>query len=623
MFRPIPHRHPGFRAAGLALSAVLLIALAAAPAGAADPEAVTVSTNAPQAAWQGQTATTSNPTSIVDSSLGCKAPTRALDPACDQLFLTVEPPASGLYNTEIAIDAPDGDDYDLFVFDGAGNLVGTSATASGDETIVLSQLPAGTYEVVVEAWLVVPGGSYTGSVTLDTSVTEEETARTYRGTRVGPDFEGTPANQPAGRRGQPLRLQVADVGREAAEPTLGVTQAGTAFYAAGTFDGVAGTARTEILRSRDGGVTWESVHPELPPPLEGEPPATLDPYVYVEEDTGRVFSIDLYVGCSYLLYTDDEGESWTRNPLACGDFVNDHQTLFAGPPPPTLETSGYAEVLYYCFNRVADSSCGRSLDGGDTFLPTRDPAYLGVNEEGDFCGGLHAHVSTDTDGRVFLPKGHCDVPSVSISEDGGDSWQVVKITEHIEAADHEVNVAVDSENNLYALWWDAEDRLPYLATSTDHGETWSTPLMIAPPGVHEVNFPTIAAGDPGRIAITFPGTTSQAHGDLRRPWNSYVVVSTDALDADPTFHWTTANDPADPVHRGNCGPGRCGNMFDFLDIVVSPHDGSMWATAVDTCTGDCVDGTGAPDAMVGLAIRQLRGPSLWESGSKQGGGRKR
>jgi hypothetical protein len=601
----------------LTLVTLLALALSAGAARAAEPAEGSVSPTAPSTGWQGQPATTSNPTTIVDSSLGCRAPTRSLDPACDIYHLTLEAPATGLYNVEITTTTSAGNDYDLYVFDGGGALIGHQATGSGNEKVVLSQLPSGAYEVVVEAWLVLPATSYQGAATLDTSVTEDETARTYHGTRVGPGFEGTPANVPAAKKGQPLKVRATYVGREAAEPTVGVARNGTAFYAAATFDSAVGTARTEILRSRDGGLTWQSVQPRLPAPLESEPPTTLDPYVYVEEDSGRVFSIDLYVGCSYLLYSDDEGETWTRNPLACGDFVNDHQTIFAGPPPANLETQGFPEVLYYCFNRVADSSCGRSVDGGDTFLPTRDPAYIGVNDEGAFCGGLHAHLSTDGEGRVFLPKGHCDDASVSISEDGGDSWQVVKINDFIEVADHEVNLAVDAANNLYALWWDAADRLPYLATSTDHGQTWSTPLMIAPPGVHEVNFPTLAAGDPGRIALTFPGTTSQAQGDLRRPWNSYVVVSTDALAENPLFTWTTANDLADPIHRGNCGPGRCGGMFDFLDMVVSPHDGSAWATAVDTCTGGCVNGTAPAAAMDGVVVRQVRGPSLWASGHKK------
>jgi len=71
---------------------------------------------------------------------------------------------------------------------------------------------------------------------------------------------------------------------------------------------------------------------------------------------------------------------------------------------------------------------------------------------------------------------------------------------------------------------------------------------IAPPGVHEVNFPTIDVGDPGKIAITFPGTTSTlGHKDLTRTWNSYVVVSTNALAANPLFLSNTANPKNDPV----------------------------------------------------------------------------
>jgi hypothetical protein len=64
----------------------------------------------------------------------------------------------------------------------------------------------------------------------------------------------------------------------------------------------------------------------------------------------------------------------------------------------------------------------------------------------------------------------------------------------------------------------------------------------------------VIAGDPGKIAITFPGTTA----NIVNPAN-------------------------DPIHRGDC-PSRCGRMYDFLDAVISPTDGSVWASFVDTCT---------------------------------------
>lgn len=184
------------------------------------------------------------------------------------------------------------------------------------------------------------------------------------------------------------------------------------------------------------------------------------------------------------------------------------------------------------------------------------------------------------------------------------------MSSNIPIASNDPAVASDTAGNLYYVWWDQKHHLPYLSISRDHGATWSTPLMIAPPGVFEVNFPTITAGDPGKIAITFPGTTVNDQQDSTRPWNSYVVISTNALDPDPLFLSNVANDPNDPVHRGDC-LGRCAGMFDFLDIQVSPADGTPWATAVDTCTGACVTNpNAAPDSMRGIAIQAPGVPIL-------------
>jgi hypothetical protein len=444
----------------------------------------------------------------------------------------------------------------------------------------------------------------------------------FTGQRITAGFTGVPASTPVPYDGEHLEVQAVDVGRQSAEPTIGVKADGTAFFAAGAFDGPAGLARTEVLRSEDDGLTWTSVQPRIPTTNRTLPPTTLDPYVYVDEGTGRIFNPELYLGCSYMSFSDDDGESWLTNPVACGDVVNDHQTVWTGPPPANLAPlmTLYPNVLYYCFNRIVDANCGRSLDGGLTFIPTATPAFLGFDPAaGGLCGGLHGHIKVDDDGRLFLPKGHCGNPWLGVSEDGGDTWRRVQVSNRVSSRDVHTAVDVDDAGNVYYAWYDSQRRLPYLAVSTDHGRTFGDPIMIAPPGVFEANFPVVTAGAEGRVAVMFPGSTVNNRDDKSRPWNSYHVLTTNALDAEPLFLSTTANPVNDPIHRGDCN-GRCAGMFDFLDLITSPADGGFWSAITDTCTtrsacieggiGNSNSGRGVAADAVGLAVKQIGGPLL-------------
>lgn len=422
----------------------------------------------------------------------------------------------------------------------------------------------------------------------------------------------------------PLVISATKIGRKAAEPTLGVTKAGNAFIAAGDFDGLSpANPRTLVYGSTDGNRSWHNVTPLV----AGQPvsPATLDPYIYVDPVTGRIFNDDLLVGCSYLTWSDDEGKTWTKgNPLACESPVDDHQTLVTGNPIAGITTTGYPRIVYYCVNKIADVSCARSTDGGTTFRITGNPAYMGVEQPSDgspnrgaatLCGGLHGHIATDPAGRLFVPKGHCDQPWVSISEDAGSTWKQVRVNPML-VASHQTSVASDTAGNLYYSWIGAGDLLPYLSVSRNHGRSWGPALLIAPPGVAAVNFPSIDASTPGHLVVAFPGTTAR-DATAARPWNYYVAVSTDALASRPTFHSTTANPVKDPIHRGAC-LDRCAGMFDFIDVVAAPRTGELWAAAVDTCTSiTCIqaEGPGLPSTQAagdaqGVVIRQLSGPGL-------------
>lgn len=417
------------------------------------------------------------------------------------------------------------------------------------------------------------------------------------------------------------------IGIPSGEPTLGVTNEGNVFTVA-----IQTNTRVEIMRSKNEGGTWEIVSPKLPNGRNAQL-LSFDPYIWVDDAEGadRIFTIDLTIACAYLSFSDDEGENWTTNPLACGRPVNDHQTLFSGPPATSL-TVGYPNIVYYCWNDIATSSCGKSLDGGITFHPTGAPAFVGPNpNQQRSCGGLHGHGHVDLKGNVYLPRGYCGQPYVSISRDEGKTWTNYQVAKN-GANDHEMSVATDPKGNIY-ITWVGPDRLPYLAISKNGGKRWSKPMMIAPPGVNETNLPSLDVGSVGKVAIAYMGTenspgmnkkgewpnqggcsalTSCPSGDEyeKTTWNAYMTVTTNALADRPVFYSATVNDKDDPIKRGRCGPGRCDTtIYDFIDITIAP-DGQVWSSWVDACTIVCTDPKATSNAGNDGLIGRLMGIRL-------------
>ena len=422
------------------------------------------------------------------------------------------------------------------------------------------------------------------------------------------------------------RIENIKVWDHSAEPTLGVNPGGDVFYVAADLDGdeVANGRRVpnqvHVFRSEDEGDSWTDVSPMAGPVRRHA--VTLDPYILVDElpdgDTARIFNIDLTVACSYLSYSDDNGQSWLTNPLACGRPVNDHQTLFAGPPASST-TIGYPHLVYYCWNDVATSSCTKSLDGGITFHPTGSPAFAGI-DDGSLCGGLHGHGVVGADGTVLLPREYCDRPYLAISKDEGRSWTTVQVSK-METNGNDPSVAVDDKGNIYYLFVGADDRLPYLVYSRNDGKSWSKPVMVGAPGLREANLATLDVGDPGKVAIAYMGSTNvkitkskdpdeaDKRDHLQATWNAYLTASVDVFDRNPTFITGQVNDSDDPIKRQTCGPGRCGRVFDFIDVFVSP-DGTPWAAFTDACVADCVSkgfGEMGDEAFIGHLVG---GPKL-------------
>ena len=393
-------------------------------------------------------------------------------------------------------------------------------------------------------------------------------------------------------------------GRRAMEPSLAFASDGRLLFQAWElrtgFPG--GAPPMPALLRREFGGAWSDVSPGG----AGTHPTSLDPYMHVDRATGRIFTLDWIAHgvpfCSTLSFSDDNGDSWTTTPLACGGF--DGESIGTGPPV-TSRPIGYPNLVYYCTGASLGSgdplttpSCSKSLDGGLTFLPTGGIPYQLTGAEGIFPGWA-GDPTVGPDGTLYLPKRHEGMPQVAISTDEGATWTRVVVARNGSAgAAPRMSVAPDG---TLAYTWIADDHLPYVAISRNGGRRWSRPIEIAPPGVDEAALARVASGPRGTLAIAYVGTTNAPGG---RPyyaycnvllsdcddgryagvrWNGYLALLERPATPHPVIRTTTVNAPGSPIFVGGCSAdGACKAVLDFVDLDFD-RSGVPWAAFVDDC----------------------------------------
>jgi hypothetical protein len=470
---------------------------------------------------------------------------------------------------------------------------------------------------------------------------------------TAPGFQGLHANDtvsvlPAAFGGG-FRVVSAATGFHGGEPNVGVTSGGTVWTTAQVPSAVAGGVPVgygAAIRSTDGGKTWtESADPT-------HDPLTLDPMLWVDRQTDRVFSNHLNAACSWLSYSDDDGATWTPSPAACGLPAADHQKLASGPyaagsPFAALASPLYPNLVTFCYNKIGGTFCAVSFDGGLHFvldtLVDAAPVSSAVATDRS-CGGINGHQKFGADGTLYLPYGlRCGQAFVATSTDSGATW-----TPHrLGAPQLEIDPAVTVTPDGTAYYMGrGDDQAMYLYRSHDRFATHEGPFRITPPDVNGTVFAGLTSGSDGRIAFAYLGHK----GDLAHPalphstdkggshtrWHLYVGMSLDAEAPDPFFliHQATPDD--DPVQVGCVqitGEGtdpddpfslpRCDqrNLFDFIDMATD-RDGRFWVSYTDGCTSkSCALPDALPvdsrDSLVTVA-RMEEGPSLYADKGRLG-----
>jgi hypothetical protein len=360
---------------------------------------------------------------------------------------------------------------------------------------------------------------------------------------------------------------------------------------------------------------------------------SLDPILYTDSRTGRVFSSQLAGVTSLTAYSDDDGATWTPSQGAGVPASVDHQTLGGGPFAAPLTRDGslpllYQNAVYYCSQDVGyDASCAVSLDGGQTFGPAvRIYTFL------DCEAGLHGHVKVAPDGTAYVPTKACGgQQSVVVSENNGLTWSIRKVPGS-SAGETDPSVGVGADGTVYFAYSNG-DGSARAAVSHDRGQTWTNARDIgASAGVLSSVFPSAVAGDANRASVFFlgsstagTGSTGGDPGGFVGAWYTYIATTYDGGNT-----WTLVNaTPNDPVQRGPvCLQGTLGcsgntrNLLDFNDLTVD-KTGRVLAALADGCVTDAcksgvdknndgrLDGNDNDGGAVATIIRQASGKGLF------------
>jgi hypothetical protein len=322
----------------------------------------------------------------------------------------------------------------------------------------------------------------------------------------------------------------------------------------------------------------------------------IDPILETDSSTGRTFAGGLAGECSTLWYSDNDGTSWQQMGNPCAGVI-DHESIGSGPwkaPAPTGAL--YNRGVYYCAQTSYDM-CVTSTNGGLTFGPPIP--VLGA------CFSLHGHVKVSADGTVYLPNNNCGANvGGGISTSNGSSWNSYTIPASVSAGrGFDPSVATTPDNTLWEAWSSGSNYHPMVASSNNHGasNSWSTPVDLAStvsPAIVASTFQSVVAGDNGRVAVAFLGTTQG--GGASTPfdngyngvWNLYVSFT-----YDNGITWSTVKASADPVQRGciwdGGGSNTCRNLLDFMDANLTP-EGRVVVGYADGCINACAGASGTP-----------------------------
>lgn len=533
-----------------------------------------------------------------------------------QATVTATGPSADATDVIVTLVAPDGT-----TTSGDSGFVGTA------ESVTVGNPAAGSYQVLACAFAGAVPQPYEGTLTIETEAATSE------------DLVASGPACRAPREGQKFEMAYIDEARAGGEPY--------------------------VLRHPDGQLLW------------GSHAGTTHFYTPTAADETTSAFVENYEGQTYYYVSDDQ-QSWEfvpRTPIEAAEPVAGVPATGFSDPEFAIEQDG---TVYVSEINLANVAVSKSEDGGHTYelvnvfaFTSSDRQWMAADGDGELymtangfgggsfpssaAGNLGHFMAKSTDGGLTWGEASTTNPGgvadIQIDHDRGILYELTEesgtlsmarfpnireeetefTVERFEIASNlglsgvqrliDPTFDMDEEGNLYATWSDngsgARPEGIYYASSTDQGETWSTPVRVDPDAKDDV-WPWITVGDPGHVAVTWLQSDQatdailggEAGGETAK-WNVMVAHTSSALgcgqDRPAGFRISQASSEA--IHTGTiCQHGttcqtdltdrRLGDYFS----IEADADRALHVAVSDTRQGGAV--------ALPLHIRQVDGPKL-------------
>ena len=248
----------------------------------------------------------------------------------------------------------------------------------------------------------------------------------------------------------------------------------------------------------------------------------------------------------------------------------------------------------FTWQRVGDPIVGQgSATGGATFN----------NDNGPIVADPLSHTLYDVyaAGEPGIQKATSTAFNhiyVSRSTDQGKSWTAALAFTAL-VGTHLNNVfpslAVDPvTGKVYAVWSDAHT--VSLASSTDHGVTWSAAQVLNVGAATTAIFPWVAASN-GTVDVVYYGTSAASKDDPAAVWNVYMARSTGGAFTQTKVSATSNHTGVVCTEGTGCAPGTR-NLLDLFEVAIDPQNGKAAIIYTDDTLTTQSDGSPLPQVVL-------------------------